>query len=413
MTAATLDTPKDQLNLAELRTELSGLGEKLNGLRKMDRNSESVRTDAKQAIDDIKLLDAILLAGERAQEQRQPQAPAGTGPQVGTGQLSEKRAQSPGEEFTNRDEFRNFASRPSGSIEFEVRTLLTNNDGTANGGLFLPVAQPLYPRPIRQRLFIRDLLSSQPTGLSHIPYIRETGNAADDALVTTVAEAGLKPEVQMRFVLDDAPVRKIAGWIPVTTELLTDATTVRGYIDNRLDYMIRLREEGQLLNGDGVIPNIKGIRQFPGLQTQNDVAGAVTLDPVQLMGLAAGKVELVGGEIDGYAMNPADYWAMITTRYANQLDGGFSTGSPFNAPSPTIWGNPVVRTPSMPVTRILAGSWGQGATVFDRENVTIRVGDQHSDYFINNKVVILAEKREALAVFRPDFFCEINTTPVP
>ena len=39
---------------------------------------------------------------------------------------------------------------------------------------------------------------------------------------------------------------------------------------------------------------------------------------------------------------------------------------------------------------------------------TIRQSDSHDDYFVKNKVAILAEERVALAVFRPDFF--VNTT---
>ena len=46
--------------------------------------------------------------------------------------------------------------------------------------------------------------------------------------------------------------------------------------------------------------------------------------------------------------------------------------------------------------------------IFDRMGVTVRQSDSHSDYFILNKVAILAEERLALAVFRPDYF--VSTT---
>jgi len=403
------------LNTAELRSDLAGLGERLNGLRKMDRNSDNVRADIKDAVDNIQILDKILLASERSAEQVIPVQPAGAGPNVGTADMREA-PRTPGDDFTRSDSYQEWNKRGrQGSVEFEVRTLLSEVITPAGqaGGLWLPVAQPLAPRLIRQRLFVRDLLSTTPTGLSHIPYLQETNNAADDALVVNVAEGAPKPEVQMSFTQADAPIRKIAGWIPVTTELLSDSTTIRAYIDGRLNYMVSLREEGQILNGDGTAPNLRGIRQTVGIQTQVDPATAgLQFDPIQMLGLAAGKVEAVGGEADGIAMNPADYWSQMTTRYANQFDGGFSTGSPYNSPSPTIWGLPVVRTMSMPVGKALVASWAQGATVFDREQTTIRVGDQHSDYFTNNKVVILAEKRVGLAVFRPDYFCEVTFAQV-
>lgn len=402
---------------AKLSDELRGLGEKLNGLRSMER-SDNVRADMRNTAEDIKILDSILLATQRAEEdsqRRQALKDYGNGPNAGTAQV-DQRALTSGEQFTRSDSFKEWESRGhQGSVELEVRTLLSEVTTPAGqaGGLWLPVAQPLAPRNIRQRLFIRDLVSTVPTGLSHIPYLQETNNAADDALMTTVGEGLAKPELQMSFLLADSPVRKIAGWIPITTELLADSTTIRGYIDGRLDYMVRLREESQILNGNGTAPNLRGIRQTSGIQTQVDPATAgLQFDPIQMLGLALGKIEAVGGEADGIAMNPADYWSMVTARFANQMDGGFSTGSPFNAPTPTVWGVPVVRTPSMPAGVALAGSYAQGATVFDREQTTIRVGDQHSDFFTLNKVVILAEKREALAVFRPDFFCEVTFAQV-
>ena len=87
---------------------------------------------------------------------------------------------------------------------------------------------------------------------------------------------------------------------------------------------------------------------------------------------------------------------------------GSAGGAPFNVPTGTIWGLPVVRTRALAAGHAIVGSWRLGATLFEREGVMIRVADQHASLFISNTVVILAEERVGLAVHRPDFFVHIS-----
>jgi hypothetical protein len=50
--------------------------------------------------------------------------------------------------------------------------------------------------------------------------------------------------------------------------------------------------------------------------------------------------------------------------------------------------------------------YGPAAGIFDRMDAQIFVADQHSDFFIRNIFVVLAEERLALAVFRPAAFAK-------
>ena len=226
--------------------------------------------------------------------------------------------------------------------------------------------------------------------------------AAYEYSASAVAENTAKPEVALDWSQDDAAVRKIAAWVPVTTEIIDDAPTLQGYIDARLAYMLAVREEWEVLNGSGSAPHLKGILQYADLQLQ-----AFSVDMISTLGLAIGKIESVDGEADGIAMNPVNYWSMVTTRSANQFDGTGTAGPglPFtNVGALGAWGLPVIRTRAVSAGSAIVGAWGLGATLFDRMQTTIRIGNQHSDFFTNNKVAVLAEERVALAVHRPDFF---------
>lgn len=281
----------------------------------------------------------------------------------------------------------------------------TITSGEPGGGAFLPQApQPIAPVTRQMRMFLRDVLNVQQTNLSSIPYIREVNPTAYEYSASAVAENTLKPEVVLDWSQDDAPVRKIAAWVPVTTEIIDDAPTLQGYIDARLAYMLAVREEWEILNGSGSAPHLKGILQYSDLQAQ-----PFSVDRISTIGLAIGKIENADGEADGIAMNPVDYWSMITTRNANQFDGSgiAGPGLPFtNVGALGAWGLPVIRTRAVTSNRAIIGAWRLGATLFDRMQTTIRIGNQHSDYFTNNKVAVLAEERVALAVHRPDFFVQ-------
>jgi HK97 family phage major capsid protein len=361
----------------------------------------------------------VLQAYERSVEATT--ATVGTGPSAGTAASGGAGgARTMGQAFTTAEGYENFSRNGSSSatyMEHEVRgsifpngqtrSLIDTGTGVAtagDAGFFLPAAQyAMPPIPRQARLFIRDLLAVVPTNLPVVPYIREYTPTVTELGASAVAENSPKPEIDMIWESDNAPMKKIAAWVPVTTEMIEDAPTLSGYIDTRLGYMLAFREEGYILTGDGTGPRIKGITTFAGLQTQT----AVATDPVATLGLAIGKVENVDLEADGIAMNPIDYWAMLTLRQANQLDGGFSSGLPYGVGSMPgyIWGMPVVRSRSLPSKKALVGAYRLSATLFDRQRTTIRVGNQHSDYFTNNKVVVLAEERVGLAVHRPDGFC--------
>ena len=47
-------------------------------------------------------------------------------------------------------------------------------------------------------------------------------------------------------------------FLPVTDELLADVSGIQGYVNSRLQTMIRLRLDTQVLSGDGTAPNLEG-----------------------------------------------------------------------------------------------------------------------------------------------------------
>jgi HK97 family phage major capsid protein len=314
-----------------------------------------------------------------------------------------------GERYVESEEYREWSKRQQNgsSPELEFRDVVAVGDANGSSGL-LPVGQPYIANVRQRRLFVRDLIGVQTTGLANIPYIREKNPTVNQNSAATVAEQGTKPDSKLEFTQDNAPVEVIAGSVTITNQIRWDAPTLMGYINNALPYRIKLEEEDQVLNGDGTSPNLKGILTYTDVQSTTVPAGTGGGygDLPLLIGGGIAKIELVDGFADGVVMNPADFWAMVTARAAGGA-GTFDAGAFTQAPIQYVWGLPVVRTNGVTAGQAVVANWALGATLFDRMGITVRTFEQHSDYAIKNKVLLLGEERVALAVNRPDYFCKV------
>jgi HK97 family phage major capsid protein len=281
--------------------------------------------------------------------------------------------------------------------EVELKTLLTLGDitpATQRRPGIVPSAQAFQD--------VEDLFAHGTINSNAYEYYEETTftNAAAET-----AEGSAKPEAALDFTLRTDNMRKIAVWLPATSEVLMDNDALESYIRERLRFMIVQRRAGQLLNGDGTAPNISGITDRSGIQTQ-----AKGTDPVfDALLKAMTKVRVTGdAEPSGIVMHPNDWQDLVLTRTA---DGLYILGNPSDPEvGQRIWGKPVRVTPSETENTAIVGAFNVMSQVFRKPNsaITITVSTEHSTYFVENKVAILAEERLLLAVYRPAAFCTVT-----
>jgi HK97 family phage major capsid protein len=249
---------------------------------------------------------------------------------------------------------------------------------------------------------VADLMLQGQTDNNTVEYYEETTvtNAA-----TTVAEGGTKPESALAWTLRTESVRKIATWIPATKESLDDVSWLESQIRGRLAFMVTRVEESQILTGDGTAPNLRGILNRSGIQTQ-----AKGADPTpDAIYRAMQKIRGAGGsgfaEPTAVVLHPND-WTDI--KLLRTTDGIYIWGNPSDEGPDRIWGLPVRQTTAMTENTGLVGAFRPYAEVLRREGIQITLSTEHSTYFIENKVAILAESRLALAVYRPSAFATVT-----
>mgnify|MGYP003349840607 FL=1 len=176
-----------------------------------------------------------------------------------------------------------------------------------------------------------------------------------------------------------------------------------------------MQEDYQILQGDGTGENLLGVLNTPGVQQYAWSDGPTDVPVADTKGdsirRAATLSFLAYYEPSGVVLHPND-WEDIELTKNTQGTYLFSVSMQVGGEA-RIWRMPVIDTPAMPEGTALVGAFGTGAQLYDREQASIRISEQHADFFVRNAIVVLAEERLALAVKRPESFVKIDFDHAP
>lgn len=263
----------------------------------------------------------------------------------------------------------------------------------------------------RRRLTVADLLGSETISGTAITYFVEAGREGEFGFV---GENAQKPQLHYA---DPTPVtealRKIAGFIKESDEIVEDLPWLVSAINGRLLYDLAVFEEDALLSGDGTGGTITGLLNRSGIQTE---ASAAAGDEADALFRAITKVPIGSTlDADGIVLNPMDYQALRLSKDGNgqYFGGGFFQGEYGNGSvmvQPPVWGLRTVVTPAIPAGTALVGAFAQGGSVVRKGGVSVEATNSHADDFTNNRITIRAEERLLLAVRRPAAFVEVTLT---
>ncbi len=336
------------------------------------------------------------------------------------------RAKTIGEAFLASTEFKSLlasgsANMPSpyrSSVDYSVKDLYSALP-TGTPGSFGTIQRDAMVLPPMRTKRVRDLFPSRTTNAAIIEYFRMTGFVNNAAAVAerTGDAFSAKPQSSFTFVGEQAPVRTMAHWEAAHRNVLADEPQLRSIIDNELMYGLRLQEDAQILNGSGAGENLRGILNTPGVQTYAWSDGTYSSE----VGLSDTKADAVRRaatlsflayyEPSGIVLNPNDWEDIELSKDGN---GAYVVAvSVAMGGEQKLWRIPVVDTPAIAEGTALIGAFGTGAQIYDRESPSIRVSEQHADFFVRNAIVILAEQRLALAVKRPESFVKVSFDAAP
>lgn len=277
----------------------------------------------------------------------------------------------------------------------ELKTLFQTSAGWAPESTRIGVMVPAVTRPLQ----VTDIIPSGNTGQANVIYMEETTRTH---AAVEKAEGAAYPESEFVLTEQTSPVRKIADSIPVTDEQLEDVAMVQSYLEGRLNFGVQQRLDGQIVAGDGIAPNLRGILNVGGILTQ-----AKGADPVPDAIFKAGtKIRVTGrAEPTHVLLHPND-WEPI--RLLRTADGIYIWGSPSEQGPARIWGWPIVQNDSLTAGVGLMGSFlPPWITAFERRGIIVERGMVDAQ-FTEGKQTIRASGRYALVVYRPAAFATIT-----
>ena len=417
------------MNLDKLRARMDAIIEEMEGLRAIDELSDEQESRVTELIGEMNDLgpkirqaeqvDAMVSKHNEGKQSRGAVAnmqPKGEGYQQ-RNQNRDDSYVSFGQRMIDSDEFKavqEAGGRGVATIQLEKRDLVTT--GVLPDDYVEPMRIPGIQRPSDPFGSLRDVLTVGQTNSDALIYFRETSftNAAAEVgeATATTGASGLKPESALTFDQVTESVVTIAHWIPITKQTLWNAPEIRSYIEGRLIDGLRMREDAQLLNGDGTGENLTGLLNVTGVQeldgayfTANPLANNSNNENFNRVLRARTTIATVGRASANFVvMNPMDHETFMSTTDANHQYFG---AGPFAAGNvPTLWGMRVVVNEHIDAGTVLVGD-GRQATIFDRMQAQVSVGTI-DDQFVRNQLTILAENRLGLAVFRPQAFAVVE-----
>jgi HK97 family phage major capsid protein len=303
-----------------------------------------------------------------------------------------------GQQFVDSEEFKYAKDRGLKSVNPVTLGGMFRKDITsATGPAPQAMRLPEFFSPTGDRtVHIRNFLNVSSTQSNAIEYFVETFT---NAAAPQSAELAAKAKSDLSYDLVSTPVQTLAHYVISSRQILDDAAMLRNQIDNRLTYGLALKEDQQLLYGTGLSGELEGLMVNASVQDAGGVAtGDNLVDHIRKAIAMASDSEYLA---NGIILNPNDFAAMELLKGD---DGHYIWANVANGAEPRLWRVPVYESTAMSAGEFILGNWNLGASLYDREQSTVRIAEQHADLFIKNGVVVLGEERVALAVYRPQAF---------
>ncbi len=277
------------------------------------------------------------------------------------------------------------------SVENTIGAGATQYTITQNTGIISTIRQ-------REEVYLR-VVSAGSIGSARALWIEETDQQGTPIFI---GEGDPKTQLSVKYVEQLAPVRKIAVYGKVTTELMEDTPQLMSYIQNNLVKRLSIATEDALFNGDGTGDNIKGVipyaTAFDAAEMAATVQDANEFDVLEAVAL---QVEKAYGKPNAVFVHPSTWRRMKTIKDDNNRP----LWKEYVEPNGDIVydGMRIIRTTAITAGNFVAGDFSV-VNVLYRSGITVQIGLDGND-FTNNKKTILVEQRLVQ-------FVSANDTPV-
>lgn len=241
-------------------------------------------------------------------------------------------------------------------------------------------------RIARQVNLLQFAVNRGTTNSMYVTYIQQTGQPAS----AWTGEAVAKTEYQAQYVEVSKQVKKVAGIVKVSKEMLSDLSFIQNEINTDLIQGVLSAMDNSILNGAGGT-DLEGILSFAPLFSAGTFANTIPFANIlDVIRVSISQIESAKFNATHVVLHPVDVARMQLTKTST---GEYTT--PIFYPSQNnemkVANLIVVSTTYMTAGNFLVGDMTK-SNLRIRENVNVQVGYVNDD-FQRNMVSILAEAR--------------------
>jgi HK97 family phage major capsid protein len=254
----------------------------------------------------------------------------------------------------------------------------------------------------RRNARIRQFLPIGTTNGDKVPFVYQSGG---EGAPTAIAEGVIKPKIDKDITLKEAPIRKIAGHMRISEELLNDLPAIQAFLTNQgIEDLLDVEDTMLLTGANDTAPNFTGLT-IAALTAANINANVTTSNPNNWDAIIGGMSALATANhmADTILVNPADYYTMLMSKATS--GGDYHNGNVLiQGGQVFVGGVPVSVSTAITAGSFLLGDFARGAQIFQREGISVRFFEQDQDNAIYNLVTIVLEERLTLARYYPTKF---------
>ena len=259
-------------------------------------------------------------------------------------------------------------------------------------------------------------------------FLREADVAIGDIKAAPRAEGAEYPEMVAKLAKVVVPMEVVAGYLPVTDEVMEDIQGLMNWVSGRVGYRVRQALNNQMMVGTGTSPSLVGLlstTKTVGLNlnvtqaTKTGSAGSTKLaNTYRSFGQCITDCRESGFASPDLVFSNPSVWFDAISEAAGSADKSFIVNSPANQDGILFrcWGRPLIEnndlskvtTAADPGNTIgLVGKFADNVALYVRRQMQTTWGFINDD-FIKGRNACKATVRVALAVEQPGNLRKLN-----
>jgi len=271
------------------------------------------------------------------------------------------------------------------TINLDVKTDTTIT-GDYTGQVALSVLDPIVDRIKRPIRRIQEIANVGTTTSKYVVYIQQTTAST----AGFVAEAVAKAQGQVQYDEISVEVKKVAGTLKISKEMLTDLSFMQSEVNYDLMESVEQSIDDALLNGNGVGANLNGVINQSTPWSAGTFAGTITAPNVSdVIRVGKAQIEASNYTATHVVLNPEDVAKIQLTK---TLQGEYTYPIFMDQMGNiTLAGMVVVSSSNVPADTFVIGDFSRFNIKY-REGLNMSIGYVNDD-FQRNMVTILCEAR--------------------